>query len=68
MTMRTTLIIPEDLIKELMKETGETNKTRLVRRSLEDMLKRVRRENLKRLRGRVRLDLDLDSVRRKDLL
>jgi len=66
--MRTTLIIPEDLIKELMKETGETSKTRLVRRSLEDMLMRVRRENLKRLRGRVRLDLDLDSVRKKDLL
>ena len=68
MTMRTTLIIPEGLIKELMKETGETNKTRLVRRSLEEMLKRVRRENLKRLRGRLLLDLDLDSVRRKDLL
>ena len=66
--MRTTLIIPEDLIKELMKETGETSKTRLVRRSLEDMLMRVRRESLKRLRGRVHLDLDLDSVRRKDLL
>lgn len=66
--MRTTLIIPEGLIKELMKETGETNKTRLVRRSLEEMLKRVRRENLKRLRGRLLLDLDLDSVRRKDLL
>ncbi len=66
--MRTTLILPEDLIKELMKETGETSKTRLVRRSLEEMLKRVRRENLKRLRGQVHLDLDLDSVRRKDLL
>lgn len=66
--MRTTLILPEDLIKELMKETGETSKTRLVRRSLEEMLKRVRRENLKRLRGQVQLDLDLDSVRRKDLL
>jgi hypothetical protein len=66
--LETTLIIPEDLIKELMKETGETNKTRLVRRSLEEMLTRVRRENLKRLRGRLLLDLDLDSVRRKDLL
>ncbi|MFW6137432.1 MAG: type II toxin-antitoxin system VapB family antitoxin [Candidatus Aminicenantaceae bacterium] len=66
--MRTTVILPEDLIKELMKETGETSKTRLVRRSLEEMLKRVRRENLKRLRGQVHLDLDLDSVRRKDLL
>lgn len=66
--MRTTLIIPDDLMKDLMAETGETNKTELVRRSLEEMLKRVRRENLKRLRGKVRLDLDLDSLRKKDLL
>lgn len=65
--MRTTLIIPDDLMKDLMEETGETNKTVLVRRSLEEMLQRVRRENLKRLRGKVRLDLDLDSLRRKDL-
>lgn len=65
--MRTTLIIPYDLMKDLMEETGETSKTVLVRRSLEEMLQRVRRENLKRLRGRVRLNLDLDSLRRKDL-
>ncbi len=65
--MRTTLIIPDDLMKDLMEETGETSKTVLVRRSLEEMLQRVRRENLKRLRGKVRLDLDLDSLRGKDL-
>lgn len=65
--MRTTLIIPDDLMKDLMEETGETSKTVLVRRSLEEMLQRVRRENLKRLRGKVRLDLDLKSLRRKDL-
>ncbi|MGB7294187.1 MAG: type II toxin-antitoxin system VapB family antitoxin [Candidatus Aminicenantales bacterium] len=66
--MRTTLIIPDELMKDLMEETGETSKTVLVRRSLEEMLRRVRRENLKRLRGKVRLDLDLDSLRKKDLL
>ena len=66
--MRTTLIIPDKLMKELMAETGETSKTELVRRSLEEMLKRVRRENLKRLRGMIRLDIDLDSLRKKDLL
>ncbi|MBM3304761.1 MAG: type II toxin-antitoxin system VapB family antitoxin [Candidatus Aminicenantes bacterium] len=66
--MRTTLIIPDDLMKDLMAETGETSKTELVRRSLEEMLKRVRRENLKRLRGKVGLDLDLDALRKKDLL
>lgn len=66
--MRTTLIIPDKLMKDLMAETGETRKTELVRRSLEEMLKRVRRENLKRLRGKIRLDLDLEALRAKDLL
>jgi hypothetical protein len=65
--MRTTLIIPDDLMKDLMEETGEKNKTLLVRRSLEEMLKRVRRENLKRLRGRIDLDIDLETLRAKDL-
>jgi len=65
--MRTTLIIPDDLMKDLMEETGEKSKTVLVRRSLEEMLQRVRRENLKRLRGTIDLDLDLDTLRKKDV-
>ena len=66
--MRTTLIIPDDLMKDLMDETGEKSKTLLVRRSLEEMLQRVRRENLKLLRGKMRLDIDLKTLRKKDLL
>jgi Arc/MetJ family transcription regulator len=66
--MRTTLIIPDDLMKDLMEETGEKSKTLLVRRSLKEMLERVRRENLKRLRGKIDLDIDLESVRTKDLI
>lgn len=65
--MRTTLIIPDDLMKDLMKETGERSKTLLVRRSLEEMLRRVRRDNLKRLRGKVDLEIDLEVLRKKDL-
>jgi hypothetical protein len=66
--MRTTLIIPDELMKDLMKETGENSKTLLVRRSLEEMLNRVRRQNLKRLRGKVDLDVDLKALRSKDLI
>lgn len=66
--MRTTLIIPDKLMKDLMAETGEKSKTVLVRRSLEEMLKRVRRGNLKGLRGKVRLDLELAALRKKDIL
>jgi hypothetical protein len=65
--MRTTLIIPDDLMKDLMEETGEKSKTLLVRRSLEEMLQRVRREKLKRLRGKIDLDIDIETLRAKDL-
>lgn len=66
--MRTTLIIPDKLMKDLMEETGETSKTVLVRRSLEEMLQKVRRENLKGLRGKIDLDIDLDALRSKDVI
>jgi hypothetical protein len=65
--MRTTLIIPDDLMNDLVEETGEKSKTLLVRRSLEEMLQRVRRKNLKRLRGKIDLDIDLETLRTKDL-
>jgi len=65
--MRTTLIIPDDLMNDLVEETGEKSKTLLVRRSLEEMLQRVRRENLKRLRGKIDLDIDLETLRMKDI-
>ena len=61
------MIIPDDLMKDLMEETGEKSKTLLVCRSLKEMLERVRRENLKRLRGKIDLDIDLESLRTKDL-
>jgi len=65
--MRTTLIIPDDLVKDLMEETSERNKTRLICQALEEMLKRVRRGKLKKLRGKIELDIDLETLRRKDL-
>ena len=65
--MRTTLIIPDDLMKNLMEETREKSKTLLVCRSFEERLQRVRRENLKRLRGTIPLDIDLETLRTKDL-
>lgn len=65
--MRTTLIIPDDLMKDLMEETGEKSKTVLVCRALEEMLQRARCDSLKRLRGKINLDIDLEALRTKDL-
>ncbi len=66
--MRTTLNIPDELMNALMAETGERNKTLLIRRSLEDLLLKIRRENLKRLRGKMDLEVDLEALRKKDLI
>lgn len=65
--MRTTLIIPDELMKSLMDETGETSKTTLVCKALEELLQKVRRDGLKGLRGKLDLDLDLEALRSKDL-
>jgi len=65
--MRTTLIIPDELMKSLMDETGETSKTTLVCMALDELLMKVRRDGLKGLRGKLDLDLDLEALRSKDL-
>jgi hypothetical protein len=65
--MRTTLIIPDELMKSLMEETGETSKTTLVCRALEELRQKVRRNGLKSLRGKLDLELDLETLRSKDI-
>ena len=65
--MRTTLNLPDDLVKELVKVTGEKNKTRLIRTALADMLKRIKREKLIEFRGKIDFDFDLDELRRRDM-
>jgi len=65
--MRTTLNLPDDLVKELVKVTGEKNKTLLIRTALADMLKRIKREKLIEFRGKIDIDFDLDELRRRDM-
>jgi|APLow6443716910_1056828.scaffolds.fasta_scaffold197829_1 hypothetical protein len=66
--MRITLNLPDGLLDELGKETGERNKTLLIRTALEEMLKRAKRERLLTLRGKLSLDIDFASWREKDVL
>lgn len=65
--MRTTLNLPDDLVKELVKVTGEKNKTLLIRTALADMLKRIKREKLIEFRGKIDFDFDLDELRSRDM-
>jgi len=69
--MRATLNIPDTLINDLMFETGERNKTRLIKSALEGMLRTISRKKLIAMRGKLELDLtkeELINEREKDMI
>ena len=66
--MRATLNIPDSLINQLIAETGEKNKTRIIRTALEEMLKKIKRKNFKKIRGKIDLDIDLEKFRAQDMI
>jgi len=63
--MRTTLDIPEELIKEAQSILGFKSKTDTVVLSLQELVRRRRIEELKKLFGSIRLDLDVPKSRRR---
>jgi len=66
--MRATLNIPDSLMNELIFETGEKNKTRVIRKALEEMLRNIKRKKFKKLRGKIDLDIDLEKFRAQDMV
>jgi Arc/MetJ family transcription regulator len=63
--MRTTLDLPEALIKEAQTAAGLTSKTDTIILALRDSIRRRRLAELKDLLGRVQLDVDLAESRRR---
>jgi len=63
--MRTTLDIPETLIEEARRLLGFKSKTDTVILSLQELVRRKRIEELKKLMGSVRLELDIPKSRRR---
>ncbi|MCX6581159.1 MAG: DUF2191 domain-containing protein [Candidatus Aminicenantes bacterium] len=69
--MRTTLNLPDALINDLVIETGERNKTRLIKNALEDMLRALKRKRLINMSGKMELDLTVEELvneREKDMI
>ena len=64
--MRTTLILPEALIKEARETLGFTSKTDTVVYALREVVRRGRRDDLKALLGRVTFEIDPAEIREKD--
>ena len=61
--MRTTLDIPEDLMNEAMKATNINTKTKVIVTALEGLIRKSKISGLKKFKGKVDLDIDLNAIR-----
>ena len=64
--MRTTLILPEELVNQARETPGFTSKTDTVVYALREVVRRGRRDDLKSLLSRVTFDFDPSEIRTKD--
>ncbi len=63
--MRTTLDLPEDLLKEAQELTGFKSKTDIVILSLQELIRQRRVDELKSLAGKIDLRIDLKKQRKR---
>ena len=62
MEMRTTIDLDDDLVKEVMDLLGVKTKRAAIHRSLQEMIRRERRNRLKGRFGRLDLQLTLNDL------
>lgn len=63
--MRTTLDLPDDLLKKAMRVSHQRSKTATIITALEDLVRKNRLQQLKAFKGKVDMDIDLDSIRKR---
>ncbi len=61
--MKITIDIPEDLMNEAMRVTRARTKTELVKTALYNIIQKNRIKSLKNYKGKIDLNIDLNSVR-----
>jgi len=61
--MRTTLDLPENLINEAMRVTHTNTKTAVIVKALEELVRKSKISDLKKYRGKIDLDIDLNELR-----
>jgi len=64
--MRTTIDIPEDLMKEAMKVTNSSTKTELIKIALKNIIQKNKIKSLKKYKGKIDLSIDLNIVRSRN--
>lgn len=65
MCMRTTLDIPEEILERARRAANLRTKRETVIAGLEELIKKDKREELRGLAGRIRLNVDLSRSRRR---
>ncbi len=63
--MRTTLDLPNALVEEAMKLSHQRTKTAVLVAALEDFVRKNRIQGLKKFRGKINLNIDLDKLRKR---
>ena len=61
--MRTTLDLPEELLNEAMQITHTGTKTGVIVLALKELIKKSKLSDFKKYKGKIDLDIDLDSIR-----
>ncbi|MEJ2612571.1 MAG: type II toxin-antitoxin system VapB family antitoxin [Candidatus Thiodiazotropha sp.] len=61
--MRTTLDLPENLLKEAMKVTHTDTKTAVIVKALEEIIRKSKISDIKKYKGKIDLDIDLNELR-----
>ena len=64
--MRTTLDLPEELLNEAMRVSHIETKTKVIVTALQELIRKKQIADIKKYRGKVDLDIDLDSVRSRE--
>lgn len=63
--MRTTLDLPSDLIQRAMEITKAKTKTDVIKLALENIIKEEKINKLIQFHGKVDMEIDLDSLRKR---
>ena len=64
--MRTTLDLPEELLREAMRTTRIETKTKVIITALEELIRKNNIAGIKKFKGKVELDIDMDVVRSRE--
>ncbi|TGK90064.1 type II toxin-antitoxin system VapB family antitoxin [Leptospira bourretii] len=63
--MRTTIDIPEELVREAMRLTHLKTKTDVIKEGLQTLIRKEKLKNLKNYKGTIDLTVDLNTLRKR---